>query len=253
MKKFLTILLVVLMALPCTAFAEETYQTTIALCYDGDAYSADYVFDVPEGANISSVTISDSNCFYDWNFDKNEARLYISLASGNVIVKAKSIVTIVTDNEKIFLEPVSIVVNGNIKENVSAYHTAIPMDALNPGYDTPGHIGGEKCANCGITLTEPSPVSPTGPKIKAVLDESGTLTVSGGLSDTPAAEGTTFLAVYNKDNRMLTLANITAQDQSDFSISIENMKDAHTVKVLRWETATLRPLHNAVEVNVISK
>ena len=170
MKKFLTILLVVLMALPCTAFAEETYQTTIALCYDGDAYSADYVFDVPEGANISSVTISDANCFYDWNYDKNEARLYISLASGNVIVKAKSIVTIVTDNEKIFLEPVSIVVNGNIKENVYAYHTAIPMDALNPGYDTPGHIGGEKCANCSITLTEPSPFSPTGQKVKAVLD-----------------------------------------------------------------------------------
>ena len=253
MKKFLTILLVVLMALPCTAFAEETYQTTIALCYDGDAYSADYVFNVPEGANISSVTISDANCFYDWNYDKNGARLYISLASGNVIVKAKSIVTIVTDNEKIFLEPVSMVVNGNIKENISAYHTSTPMDTLNPGYDTPGHIGGEKCANCGITLTEPSPVSPTGPKIKAVLDESGTLTVSGGLSDTPAAEGTTFLAVYNKDNRMLTLANITDQDQSDFSISIENMKDAHTVKVLRWETATLRPVHNAVEVNVISK
>lgn len=253
MKKFLTILLVVLMALPCTAYADETYPTSISLCYSGDAYAVDYVFNVPEGTNISSVTISDANCFYDWNYDKNEARLYISLASGNVIVKTKSIVTIVTDNEKIFLEPVSIVVNGNIKENVSAYHTAIPMDALAPGFDTPGHIGGEKCANCGITLIEPTPVSPTGPKVKAVLDEIGTLTVSGGLSDNPTAEGTTFLAVYNKDNRMLTLANITDQDQSDFSISIENMKDAHTVKVLRWETATLRPLHNAVEVNVISK
>ena len=52
---------------------------------------------------------------------------------------------------------------------------------------------------------------------------------------------------------MLTLANITAQDQSDFRISIENMKDAHTVKVLRWEPATITPLHNAVEVKVISK
>ena len=50
MKKFLTILLVVLMALPCTAFAEETFKTSIALCYDGEAYSADYVFDVHEVA-----------------------------------------------------------------------------------------------------------------------------------------------------------------------------------------------------------
>ena len=193
------------------------------------------------------------NCFYDWNYDKNEARLYISLASGNVIAKAKSIATIVTDKEKIFLEPVSVVVNGNIKENVSAYHLAIPMDALTPGFDTPGHIGGEKCANCGIVLIEPSPVSPTGPKVKAVLEESGTLTVSGGLSDTPAAEGTTFLAVYDKDNQMLTLANITALDQSDFRISIENMKDAHTVKVLRWKIVSLMPLHNAVEVSVTGK
>ena len=235
------------MALPCTAYADETYSTSIALCYSGDAYAVDYVFNVPEGANILSVSITASSCFYDWNFVQDEARLYLSLASASPIVKAKSIATIVTDKEKSFLEPVSVVVNGNIKESVSAYHTAIPMDALNPGYDTPGHIGGEKCATCGITLIEPTPVSPTGPKVKAILEESGTLTVSGGLSDTTTAEGTTFLAVYNKDNRMLTLANITAQDQSDFSISIENMKDAHTVKVLRWAMPSLMPLHNAVE------
>lgn len=247
MKKFLISMLVVLMALPCTAFAEETYQTSIALCYDGDAYSADYVFDVPEGANILSVSITASSCFYDWNFVQDEARLYLSLASASPIAKAKIIATIVTDKEKVFLEPVSVVVNGNIKENVSAYHTAIPMDALAPGFDTPGHIGGEKCANCGITLIEPTPVSPTGPKVKAILEESGTLTVSGGLADIPTAEGSTFLSVYDKDNKMLTLANITDLDQSDFSISIENMKDAHTVKVLRWAMPSLIPLHNAVE------
>lgn len=251
MKKFLTILLVVLMALPCTAYAEETSPTSIALCYSGDAYAVDYVFDVPEGTNISSVTVSDANCFYDWNFDKDEARLYISLASGNVIKKEKSIVTIVTDNEKSFLEPVSMVVNGNIKESVSAYHTAIPMDALNPGYDTPGHIGGEKCANCGITLIEPTPVSPTGPKVKASLDANGTLTVSGGLSDTPTADGTTFLAVYNNDKCMLTLSDITALDQSDFSISVENMKDACTVKILRWKMLGLIPVHKPAEATVI--
>lgn len=246
MKKFLTILLVVLMALPCTAFAEETYQTSIALCYDGDAYSADYVFDVPEGANILSVSITASSCFYDWNFVQDEARLYLSLASASPIAKAKSIATIVTDKENLLLEPASVVVNGNIKENVSAYHTVLPMESMPPTFDTLGHIGGEKCANCGIILTEPSPVSPTSPKVKAVLEKSGTLTVSGGLSDTPTAEGTTFLAVYNKDNRMLTLANITVLDQSDFSISIENMKDAYTVKVLRWAMPSLRPLHDAV-------
>ena len=55
MKKFLTILLVVLMAMPCTAYAEETFRTSIALCYDGDVYAVDYVFNVPEGTNISSL------------------------------------------------------------------------------------------------------------------------------------------------------------------------------------------------------
>lgn len=53
--------------------------------------------------------------------------------------------------------------------------------------------------------------------------------------------------------QMLTLSNITVQDQSEFSISIENMKDAHTVKVLRWAMPSLIPLHNAVEVNVVNE
>ena len=235
------------MTLSCTAYAEETYQTSIALCYSGDAYAVDYVFNVPEGTNISSVTISDTNCIFDWNYNQDEARLYLSLASGNVIAKAKSIATIVTDKEKIFLELVSVVVNGNIKYNVSAYHTTTPMDSINPGFETPGHIGGEKCANCGITLTEPTPVSPTGPKVKAVLAKNGTLTVSGGLSDTPTAEGTTFLAVYEFGGRMLVLKDITELDQSGFSIPIDNMKDAYKVKVLRWSMPSLRPLYNAVE------
>jgi hypothetical protein len=52
---------------------------------------------------------------------------------------------------------------------------------------------------------------------------------------------------------MLTLANITAQDQSDFNISIENMKNAHTVKILRWNMSNFRPLYNAVEVSVKSE
>ena len=90
------------------------------------------------------------------------------------------------------------------------------------------------------------------PNINAVFDD-GTLRVSGAVTEKSETEGTTFLAVYNKDNRMLTLANITALDQSDFSISIENMKDAHTVKVLRWAMPSLSPLHNAVAVNVTSK
>ena len=237
------------MALPCTAYADETYQTCIALCYGGDAYSADYVFGVPEGANISSVMISDTNCIYDWNYNQDEARLYISLASGNVIAKAKTIAAIVTDKE-ISLTLVALKINGKTQENAFVEHTEADMDDILPGFDTPGKTGGKKCSNCGIVLTEPVPVSPTGPKVDAVLDSNGTLTVFGGLSDSPTAEGTTFAVVYNKDRSLLYAKDISGLDQSDFSISIGNMKNAYTVKIFRWTLSNLQPLHDAVEVSV---
>lgn len=251
MKKFLTILLVVLMALPCTAYADETYPTSIALCYGGDAYAVDYVFNVPEGTNISSVTVSDSNCFYDWNYDKNEARLYISLASGNVIPKAKTIATVKTSVDA-ELSLISMKVNGKTATNAFE-HTPQDMEYVAPGFDTPGKSGGKYCSNCGIVLEEAETVKPTGPIVSAVLDNNKTLTVSGGVSDNKVADGTTYLAVYNKDNRLLDLKIITELDQSDFNVPIENMKDAHTVKILRWEMPSLRPLHNAVEVSVKSE
>ena len=132
-------------------------------------------------------------------------------------------------------------------------HNEVVTPDIKPGVSTPGYTGGTHCDVCGAVLTQPESVPATGIWVNAVLSETGILTVSGALSYNAVAEGTTFLSVYAKNNRMLSLVNITAKDQSDFSISIENMKDAHTVKVLRWVMPSLRPLHNAVEVNVTSK
>ena len=252
MKKLTSILIAILLLLSSIAvYADADYTYDISLCYSGDAFSVDYVFSVPDGVEILSVSVSDANCFYDWNYVKSEARLYLSLASGNVIPKAKTIATVKTnvDSE---LSLISMKVNGKTAAN--AYeHTPQDMEYVAPGFDTPGLSGGKTCSNCGIVLKEPDAVEPTGPIVSAVLDSNKTLTVSGGVSDNKVAEGTTYLAVYNKDNRLLELKIITELDQSNFNVPIENMKDAHTVKIFRWEILTLRPLHNAVEVSVKSE
>ena len=54
-------------------------------------------------------------------------------------------------------------------------------------------------------------------------------------------------AEFNARNR------IYQSVKPDFDPDVEYMKDAHTVKVLRWVMPSLRPLHNAVEVSVTSK
>ena len=139
------------------------------------------------------------------------------------------------------------------KEIPAKGHTEVATPDIKPGVSTPGYIGGTQCDSCGTILTQQEVVPPTGIWVKAMLSESDILTISGALSDKPADEWDTFLLVFNEDKRMITSVNITALDQSDFSISIENMKDAYTVKVLRWNMTSLKPLHNAVEVNVTSK
>ena len=132
-------------------------------------------------------------------------------------------------------------------------HNEVVTPDIKPGVSTPGYTGGTHCDVCGEVLIQPEFVPATGIWVKAILNEAGVLAITGALSDESIAEGTTFVSVYDKDKRMLTLADISKYDQSDFGISIENMKDAHTVKVLRWVMPNLRPLHNAVEVNVTSK
>ena len=252
MKKFITILIAILLLLfSMTVSAETDYAYNVSLCYDGDAYSVDYVFSVPDGVEVLSVSVSDANCFYDWNYVKSEARLYLSLASGNVIPKYKMIATVKTS---IDAEPslISMKVNGKTATNAFE-HTPEDMEYVAPGFDTPGELGGKTCSNCGIVLEEPDVVEPTGPIVSAVLDSNKILMVSGGVSDKKMADGTTYLAVYDKHNRLLDLKVITELDQSNFNVPIENMKDAYTVKVLRWEMLSLRPLHNAVEVSVKSE
>lgn len=129
-------------------------------------------------------------------------------------------------------------------------HTSTNTPEVNPGYDTPGYAGGKHCEICDVVLTVPEVVEPTGPIVFAQINNNYVLTVSGGLSDNPIAAGITYIAVYDKSGKMLDLKNITNMNQSDFSTSVENMKDAHTVKVLRWDITNIKPLNQAVVVQV---
>ena len=155
MKKYIAIIISIILAFGgIRAWAEEGYSYGISLCYDGDAYSVDYVFDVPEDVDILSVSIADANCFYDWNYIKSEARLYISLASGNIIPKGKVIATVEISEERTFLVPISIKVNGSTKDKVYAYHTDVPMSYVPPTCEDTGLTWGRYCSNCGIVLDE---------------------------------------------------------------------------------------------------
>ena len=234
-----------------TAFAESSIKTEVALCCNDIVYSVDYIYDVFNATNILDVALSDENYTCEWEFDQTESRFYLSISSDTPIAKAETIATVTwTGNDILFLTvPISVQVNGTVNSVAYDYHKMIFMDWIEPGIDNPGYWNGSKCGYCGIIIQEPQEIPPKGPKIKVVLNDKRILTVSGALSDNPIATGTTFLSVYNQDKMMLCVKNITELDQSNFSISLENMKDAHTIKILRWDMPGLRPLHNAVEIN----
>ena len=250
MKRLLAIFMAFCMMAPSVCYADETYETPISLCYDGDAYSVDYVFEVTGDASVTEVTLNDNDCYFDWNYIASEARLYISLASGNVIEKAETIATIVSDAE-IELIPVKMVVNGKIKDGVFAYHEIIEMEGLDPTIDTPGYTSSEKCTRCDLMIVESEPIPALGPSVKAILDEDGILSVRGALSDCSEAEWITYVAVYDDNSRMISLEDATEEDQTDFSIQIEDAEDAVMVKVFRIEAEGYAPLTEAVVADVI--
>ena len=249
MNRLLAIFMVFCMMASSVCYADETYETPISLCYDGDAYSVDYVFEVTGDASVTEVILNDNDCYFDWNYIASEARLYISLASGNVIERADTIATIISDAE-IELIPVKVVVNGKIKNDVYAFHTPDEIEEEIPTIEKPGSTSGELCISCGLILVKPEILPAKGPSVKAILDSDGVLMVSGGLSDSSNAEGMTYLAVYDESNRMIHLEDITDLDQSDFNAEIENVTDACTVKVMRFAYSSYSPLDKAVEADV---
>ena len=252
MKRLLAVFMAFCVMAPSVCYAEEGYETSISLCYDGDAYSVDYVFEVTGDASVTDVTLDDNNCYFAWNYVASEARLYLSLASGNVIAKADTIATVVTDAETELL-PVSIVVDGKIKNGAYAFHETVVTEGLDPTIDVPGYTRSEKCERCDLMIVESEPIPALGPDVEVVLDEDGVLSVKGALSDDSAAKGVTFVAVYDDNNQMLCLEDATDVDQADFSVQIENAADAAVVKIFRFEAEGHTPLFKVAVADVIKE
>ena len=163
MKKFITILIAILLLLSSmTVSAETDYAYNVSLCYDGDAYSVDYVFGVPDGVEVLSVSVSDANCFYDWNYVKSEARLYLSLASGDVIPRAKNIATIAADKENVVFEIISFKVNGLVNNEANPTHNHVIDKAVAPTCNETGLTEGSHCSVCNAVLVAQQVIPATG-------------------------------------------------------------------------------------------
>lgn len=250
MKRVLAVLLVLTLLVPSVCYAEDHFETDISLCYDGDAYSVDYVFEVTGDGTITDVTLSSEDCYFEWNHIASEAKLYLSIASGDVIPRTNTMATIISDAE-IGLNPVKMVVNGKIKDGVYAHHETIEIEGLAPTIDVPRYTSSEKCKRCDLMIVEAEDIPALGPNVNAVLGDDGILSVTGALSDRSEAEGITFVAVYDDNDKMISLEDVTELDQADFSMQIENAEDADTIKVFRFTMSALVPLHKAAETDVI--
>ena len=251
MKKITSsILAFALMLTGITAFADTSFATPVILCCGSDVYAADYVFSVERTGNISSVNILDKNCISEWNFIESEARLYISLASATPLERLKTIAEVISDTQ-ITLIPVSVTLNGKTADPSCLSHTEADMEIKEPTIDSPGASGGKVCSVCSAILKEPDTViPPTGPKVSASLSVDNKLTVSGAISDNKAANCTVLLAVYGS-GKFMHIVNITDKDQNAINIDFENMKNADTVKIFRWENlSNIKPIHNYIEVEV---
>jgi len=113
MRKVISLILIALLLIPCVSvYARGSTETPVTLCYSGDVYAVDFVFDVSGDGEITNVTVSDTNSFFDWHYVESEGKLYIALASGRAIEKSDAMATVVTEGN-ITLTKVSTVINGD--------------------------------------------------------------------------------------------------------------------------------------------
>ncbi len=140
----------------------------IILCYSGDVYAADLIYDVSGNGDVTAVELEIDGCYYDWNYVRGEARLYISLASANALPKTVSLASVTVDGE-LTLTPASAIVNGTEREGVYSEHSEVDLPAVPPSHNQEGLSAGKKCSVCGVILQEQS-ITP--PIIKVVAKAS---------------------------------------------------------------------------------
>ncbi len=237
-----------LLCLPSYA-AEGSFETPVVFCFGGDAIGIDLVYSVSGGSKITNVVCDLNGINLDWNYIEAEQRLYIAVASASPIPKAEKIAHIVTDGTAV-LTPISVLVDGKSNSGAHTAHTAAEIPTVPPTCDKAGHTGGLQCESCGYVMTEPQTTPPTGPVIHATVSASGTVSVSGAISDNDTAECMTLLSVYDGEGRITAAADITAENQSALDLNFGGCIGARTVKIFRWDAVTLMPLYLPIEVGV---
>ena len=247
MKKLLTILLACCMGAFCiTAHAEPTFETTVNLCYAGEEYALDMVYETAETEQkITDVQFHLEGAMTEWNYVESEKRLYLGVAAAYPIAISKQLATITTASQADFT-PISAVVNGKLTDGVFTEHAAVHIPDVPPGCETPGSTGGVQCARCGIRLEAPQEIAPTGPIVHAQLDTNGTLTVNGQLADSETVPHAVLLGCYDSDNTLIAAEEISHLNQSDFTVSIQGCAAVATIKIFRWDLASLQPRYDVV-------
>lgn len=139
-----------------------------------------------------------------------------------------------------------------IKQNVIPVkgHDEISEPDVEPGFTTPGCNGKIYCKNCGVVIKEAEYVPPTGADVTAVLSKDGILNIYGSLFFKTDEKETVFAAIYNNHGELIKVFDITSYPRENFSIYTEKVKDAYSVKILRWSMRDLRPLCRAAEIAV---
>lgn len=245
----LALLLIIIMIIPFSASAEEAFVTDVVLCANDDVDAVDYVFKVVGGASDLRIKTYDTSCLFEWNYIKNEARLYISFASASPLKRCKTLAEVVSDAD-ISIVPISVVIDGKKSDLSHLSHIGTAMSDKAPTCDSPGRTGGTFCARCGITLTEPTILPATGPIVKAELSEENVLIINGTLSDSAEAADAVLVGVYS-DKGLVKLCDISKQNQKSIKLEIDNMGDADTVKIFRWESlSNVKPIYDDIEVKV---
>lgn len=114
MKKLITSFLIIIIFFSLPGFAQTIFYNNISACYNGDVYSIDYEYYVPDGVKITNVVLNISNCIFDWNFIEKDRVIFISIASAEALKTKQNIVTVISDIEcKLVFK--KALINGTIK------------------------------------------------------------------------------------------------------------------------------------------
>ncbi len=243
---FPAVFLMAALALCVPAAAEGETIQEVVLCQKEEVSAIDMEYLVGEDVDKISVNILTSGS-RDWNYVKEEHRLYIAIASAEKIDLAHPIAEINAGGVPLKLNMLRI--NGSIVQQPVLTHTPEAISGERPTCEKDGRSEGVICKVCGAVLKEPQVIPATGPTLSAQINQEGHLVLSGAVSDDKVSKGFMLLAVYDKPGKMLTLLDISEQRPDHIEITIPECGNATRIKLFQL-TDNLVPRSNPIDVMV---